>query len=44
MSSECIESVLSTAITHKTGRVKIINSSDNYVPTPDDGATLIIIE
>ncbi len=28
----------------KTGKVKVIKPSDNYVPTPDDGATLVIIE
>lgn len=27
-----------------TGRVKVIRPSDNYVPTLDDGATLVIIE
>ncbi|MBC1514527.1 hypothetical protein HCJ48_00050 [Listeria sp. FSL L7-1510] len=28
----------------KTGRVKIVSPSDNYAPTTDDGATVIIIK
>lgn len=28
----------------KTGRVKVIKPEDNYVPTIDDGATLVIIK
>ncbi|EAK9824179.1 hypothetical protein FDQ22_12560 [Listeria monocytogenes] len=28
----------------KTGRVKVIKPEDNYVPTTDDGATLVIIK
>lgn len=28
----------------KTGKVKVIRADDNYVPTPNDGATLVIIE